>query len=85
MYCGNNALEPRLLNGQLFIGDRYRCFRKGVGKGLSMRPYSGNYQPIHDERIYCGKSNRLPYGYDRFGSNLQCFRKGVGVGKSLNR
>lgn len=33
------------------------------------------------ECLYCGPSQRLPLGYDRFGSAYRCLRKGVGIGK----
>jgi len=86
MYCGNNRLDPKIISGELTIGDRYRCFKKGIGKGLTLPPYNNNdYDPIDREKIYCGKSNILPEGYSRLGSNVQCFRKGVGVGKTLDR
>jgi hypothetical protein len=83
MYCGNNRLDPRVVNGDLVVGDRYRCFQRGVGKGMTLPPYSGDYDPIHNEKIYCGKKDSLPQGYARFGSNNQCFQKGVGVGKKI--
>lgn len=83
MYCGNNRLDPRVVNGDLVVGDRYRCFQRGVGKGMTLPPYSGGYDPIHNEKIYCGKKDNLPQGYARFGSNSQCFQKGVGVGKKI--
>lgn len=85
MYCGNNRLDPQVLSGELIIGNRYQCLQRGIGKGLALPAYSGAYEPIDREKIYCGKSNALPRGYDRFGTNAQCFQKGVGVGKSLNR
>jgi hypothetical protein len=86
MYCGNNKLDPKVISGDLIIGNRYECLQKGIGKGLTLPSYNNNgYDPINREQIYCGKSNTLPRGYDRFGSNSQCFQKGVGVGKSLPR
>lgn len=83
MYCGNNRLDPRVVNGDLVVGNRYRCFQRGVGKGMTLPPYSGDYDPIYNEKIYCGKKDNLPRGYARFGSNSQCFQKGVGVGKKI--
>lgn len=83
MYCGNNRRDPRVVNGTLVIGNRYQCLQKGVGKGLTLPPNTGEYEPIFVEKIYCGKKNSLPRGYDRFGSNSQCFQKGVGVGKRI--
>lgn len=83
MYCGNNRLDERVTSGRAVIGTRYDCFRRGVGTGLHQPPYDdGPYDPIYQEKIYCGKSDQLPQGYDRFGSLSQCFQKGVGVGKS---
>ena len=32
------------------------------------------------ERKYCGDSEVLPDGYDRFGSRYECLRTGIGVG-----
>lgn len=82
MYCGNNRIDSRLLDGRLVMGNRYDCFRKGVGKGLTMPPYTGNYDPIDPVRIYCGKGETLPDGYDKFGNLVECLRKGIGVGRS---
>jgi hypothetical protein len=84
MYCGNNRLDQRVIDGKLVIGNRYQCLRQGINKGLSLPPYSGSYDPIFKEKVYCGKKNVLPAGYDRFGSNSQCFQKGIGVGKRIN-
>ena len=85
MYCGNNRLDPKVISGELIIGDRYQCLQRDIGKGLTLPPSDNGYDPINREKIYCGKSNALPRGYDRFGSNSQCFQKGVGVGKSRSR
>lgn len=84
MYCGNNQLDPRVVSGEMIIGTRYSCLRKGVGKGLRLSPYRDPYQPIFNERIYCGNKDRLPSGYSSFGSNVRCFQKGVGIGRTLN-
>lgn len=81
MYCGNNRLDRRLLEGSLILGNRYGCLKQGIGKGLELSPYTEPYSPIYRETIYCGTKNRLPAGYSRFGSNVDCFRKGVGIGK----
>jgi hypothetical protein len=32
-------------------------------------------------RIWCGRSDTLPAGYDEIGTSYNCLRKGVGVGK----
>lgn len=84
MYCGNNANNRRVRSGELAIGTRFDCMRKGVGQGLYM-PYDDSYLdeyvPIDDSRAYCGNQERLPAGYDRLGSLHHCFTKGVGVGR----
>ena len=85
MYCGNNARHPDLQNGNQVLGTRYRCLRKGIGVGLN-QPYDpnyGDYDPIDNTRIYCGNSEQLPQGYDRFGNLPQCLQVGVGVGKNM--
>jgi hypothetical protein len=28
---------------------------------MTLPPYSGNYDPIHNEKIYCGKKDNLPH------------------------
>lgn len=85
MYCGNNRNFVGLKDG-MSIGTRYGCFKKGIGVGKNL-PYDKNYEkkyrPIDSRKIYCGKDNSLPEGYDIMGNNLMCFHKGVGVGKSL--
>lgn len=85
MYCGNNRLDPRLTSGQMIIGNRYACLKKGIGIGMRMEPYSGEYDPINRERIYCGKQDILPEGYDRMGNPTTCLQKGIGVGRTLPR
>jgi len=84
MYCGNNANNRRVVNGELVIGTRYNCMRKGVGQGLYMpfdRSYMDEYIPIVETKVYCGNDENLPEGYDRFGALHECFVKGVGVGR----
>ena len=34
LYCGNNRLDPSILNGTKIIGTRNRCLRLGFGAGL---------------------------------------------------
>jgi hypothetical protein len=83
MYCGNNLAHKKLMNGQLQLGTRYTCMRKGIGQGKSMpfdNSYLGEYIPIDDTKIYCGNGDILPAGYDRFGSLNQCLSKGIGIG-----
>jgi hypothetical protein len=85
-YCGNNAQHPRLLSGDVNLGTRYECMRKGIGRGMHM-PYDDNfasvYTAIDKTRIYCGDKNDLPAGYDRMGSLVHCLQKGIGVGKRI--
>lgn len=84
IYCGNNAMNPKLLSGELVVGTRYGCMKKGVGKGLSL-PYDSNFDgqfvPIDTRRIYCGNTNEIPDGYSSLGSLPQCLQKGIGIGK----
>ena len=83
-YCGNNALDPDVVNGVKILGTRYGCMRKGIGTGLNLPydpKYAGPYEPIDDRKIYCGDRNNLPDGYDRFGNLSQCLQKGVAIGK----
>jgi hypothetical protein len=84
IYCGNNQLDPDLINGNLILGSRYKCFKKGIGKGLNL-PYdpkfAEDYLPIEDKKLYCGQNEILPNGYNDFGNLSQCLQKGVGIGK----
>ena len=86
MYCGNNRRSLAIRRDGKVIGTRYQCFQRGVGIGLNL-PYDPNYAtryvPIDDRKIYCGKKDRLPKGYDIMGNSSMCIRKGVGVGLSL--
>lgn len=86
MYCGNNANHPDLLNGKKTIGTRYGCLLKGKSFGFE-QPVDENflkpYIPIDKTKKYCGGSNVLPNGYDRFGGLYECYLKGIGVGKKL--
>lgn len=87
MYCGNNRLNRRVLSGEVVIGNRYDCFRRGVGLGLKMPIDLDDeyYEPLDDKRVYCGKSSILPAGYDSVGNLPTCLIKGVGVGKRITR
>ena len=85
LYCGNNKLNKKLLNGTASLGTRYECLRNGIGVGLNL-PWDSEYdeyEPIDKTIIYCGNKNRMPNGYDRVGSILECHRKGVGIGKKI--
>lgn len=84
IYCGNNQLDPELVNGNSEIGTRFKCLKKGIGVGLNLpydEKYQGEYLPIDNRRIYCGNQENLPNGYDRFGNTAQCLQKGVALGK----
>uniref|UniRef100_A0A6C0LVC1 Uncharacterized protein n=1 Tax=viral metagenome TaxID=1070528 RepID=A0A6C0LVC1_9ZZZZ len=85
IYCGNNALDPSLANGQNIVGTRYGCMKKGIGRGMHMPvdPNYGNYQPINNQKVYCGNGNNVPGGYVSHGTLPQCLTKGVGVGKRI--
>jgi hypothetical protein len=84
IYCGNNNLHQPLINGEVELGTRYTCLKKGIGTGLNL-PYDNNYsldyEPIDNTRIYCGNNDVLPRNYDRFGNLPQCLQKGVALGK----
>ena len=84
IYCGNNAENRNLRNGNSIIGTRSQCLQKGIGKGLHL-PYdefsSGQYNPIDQRNIYCGDRNILPNNYAYMGNLPLCLQKGIGVGK----
>ena len=84
IYCGNNNLHQPLINGEVELGTRYTCLKKGIGTGLNL-PYDANYasdyEPIDNTRIYCGNNENLPRNYDRFGNLPQCLQTGVAIGK----
>lgn len=85
MYCGNNRRNSEVKNGNLVIGNRYGCLKKGIGIGMNLPadPEYKDYAPIDTRKIYCGKAPRLPRGYQLMGSNSMCLQKGVGVGKKI--
>jgi hypothetical protein len=86
IYCGNNRLYKKLLNGSMIIGDRYGCLKKGIGVGKNLPhddDYTDMYEPIDNTKIYCGTNQILPENYDRMGTNSECHRIGVGVGKRI--
>jgi hypothetical protein len=86
IYCGNNRASLELRKKGTKIGNRYDCFRKGVGVGLNLDydpTYSTRFVPIDARKIYCGKLTRLPEGYHIMGNNPICLQKGIGVGKTL--
>lgn len=84
IYCGNNAMDINLLNGNMVLGTRYGCLRQGVGVGLNLPydpKYNGAYMPIDQRSTYCGNQDILPAQYDIMGNLPQCLAKGVGIGK----
>ena len=84
IYCGNNSENSNLKNGNVQLGTRYGCLRKGIGKGLNEPKdpaYAGSYSPIDKRKVYCGKAPSLPKNYDLLGNLPQCLQKGIGVGK----
>jgi hypothetical protein len=86
MYCGNNANHIDLLNGKKTLGTRYSCLLKGKSFGFETEPdqnFLKPYNPIDKTKKYCGNSDVLPDGYDRFGGLYECYLKGMGVGKKL--
>lgn len=83
-YCGNNRLNRDLLNNRKNLGTRYKCLQIGVQTGLNLPlddDYIGDYEPIDNTKIYCGKKEDLPVNYDKFGNLPECLRRGVGIGK----
>ena len=85
-YCGNNALYPGLIRGTHYMGTRYDCFRKGIGRGRRL-PYDVNYEgpyaPIDLTRVFCGNGAVVPAGYTRLGSSTECIQKGIAIGKRM--
>ena len=83
-YCGNNALDSRLISGDKILGTRYDCLRSGYGRGMhepvDLR-FIQEYSPIDPRKYYCGNSNELPNNYHDFGSLHGCFLKGFGIAK----
>lgn len=87
IYCGNNAKNPKLVSGELSLGTRSKCLKKGIGKGKSMKPdpeYGGTYKPIDKRKMYCGDEMRKPKGYTYIGNLPMCLQKGIGLGKSMS-
>lgn len=85
IYCGNNALDPGLIGGDKTEGTPYECFRKGIGVGMNLPPEEGDYAPLYDSDIFCGKEFKAGQRrrYRRPGYPYECLQKGVGVGKGL--
>jgi hypothetical protein len=87
IYCGNNAQDSDLLNGNKVLGTRYKCMRKGIGVGLNSPrdpKFAEAYAAIDTRRIYCGDKPDLPSEYDSMGNLPMCLQKGVGIGKRIN-
>ena len=92
MYCGNNKLSKDLLSGIKKLGTRYDCLRRGFGAGYNSKKnvdsYGDNYEPLTEDKFYCGKQKLLSNSYSRFGTLADCFRRGYGLGlkkKFLNK
>ena len=83
LYCGNNSLDPSIMNGSKVIGTRNKCLRMGFGAGYhsELNPnYTDDYEPIDRRKFYCGDKEYLPNGYDAIGNLPICLRKGFGMG-----
>jgi len=80
VYCGNN----RLNNTGNTVGTRYECFKKGIGVGKTLPCDGGPFSPLDDRKVWCGKGEELPRGYDILGNLPMCLQKGVGVGRSMS-
>jgi hypothetical protein len=84
IYCGNNSLDSDLINKKKILGTRYKCLRKGIGKGMKLPydyKYNDEYKPIDNRKIYCGKKDEVPIDYDIMGNLPFCLQKGIGIGK----
>ena len=82
-YCGNKDIHPHTFTR---LGNRYECFKKGVGLGLHLPPSKSKkrFCLVYNKKkskIFCGTKINLPQGYKKFGTRYECLRKGVGVGK----
>ena len=84
IYCGNNSKNRRLISGELDIGKRSECLKKGVGVGLNQPidpDYLDDYEPLYIDNFFCGDDeDDVPNNY-RMGTLAQCLQKGVAVGK----
>ena len=84
IYCGNNRRNRNLINGSLNVGSRSKCFKKGFGVGINQPvdpDYSGEYEPIYIDNIYCGDDQNNAPVNSRMGTLPQCLQKGVAIGK----
>jgi hypothetical protein len=84
IYCGNNRQNSKLISGELDIGRRSQCLKKGVGVGLNQPidpDYLDNYEPLYVDNFFCGDNeDDAPNNY-RLGTLAQCLQKGVAIGK----
>ena len=84
IYCGNNRQNSKLISGELDIGTRSQCLKKGVGVGLNQPidpDYLDNYEPLYVDNFFCGDNeDDAPNNY-RIGTLAQCLQKGVSIGK----
>jgi len=46
IYCGNNALEPKLITGELNLGTKYKCLQKGLGIGKAKFSFTDHQNNI---------------------------------------
>ena len=60
--------------------------KKPKSKKTVSKNYPYNIVYIQDrkdcQKIYCGKSRKLPSGYTKMGERFDCLKKGFGAGKS---
>ncbi len=87
IYCGGYNSIPSSRH-YTRIGTRNECLQKGIGVGKFMseaekkdiKSKSRSRTRQNEPKLYCGRSNDLPDGYDRFGKRNECLKIGVGVG-----
>lgn len=80
IFCGNNALDPRLTKGTAVVGTPRACFKKGFGGGYYGpvdKAFKGPYAPLMENKLHCGA--RPPRGKVR-ATLSQCVQQGWGVG-----
>jgi hypothetical protein len=86
VYCGDGANLPDDYDA---LGSRHQCLKKGIGIGMGMS--SDDVSKVttrapsvqRSERTYCGSSETLPDGYNRFATRHECMKKGVGIGARM--
>lgn len=80
MYCGKNILRKEN------FGTNYECLKKGIkiGEEKTKDNYEIYLKNEDLQKSYCGKDEKLPNGYDKFGELPECLSKGFGIGKFKN-